>query len=257
MQDSYNLLARLSTRGFPAGSRWELRYARGRMQLVERDGVARAPPTVPSANRTESTVRPSVPKSVTGSIRAAQKRQTPVHRANGVRTPNVPRKCPRVTGVCCIDNPNCRFAGGYPKPSDGLEPSTPSLLSRFSGGPPGHRKSALRAAFPGSTSFPVSSSPLPRSSLNHPKNTLTCPQNLSPEPVPIGDRRGPPCVVDYDNDGRARPLGPRCRTPRRSRVTLGASSGQVARCEDEVRPCADVCRSVFGESGKRRYSNHG
>jgi len=48
-----------------------------------------------------------------------------VDRANNLRTSNVPRKCPRVTAVYCIDKPNSRFAGLSAKPSDGLEPSTP------------------------------------------------------------------------------------------------------------------------------------
>jgi hypothetical protein len=39
------------------------------------------------------------------------------------------RECPRVTGVYDLDKPNARFAGISSKPSDGLEPSTPSLPS--------------------------------------------------------------------------------------------------------------------------------
>ena len=49
--------------------------------------------------------------------------------ANGVRTSERPRACPRVTGVCRLDKRNSQFAGVFVKPSDGLEPSTPSLPS--------------------------------------------------------------------------------------------------------------------------------
>jgi class 3 adenylate cyclase/DNA-binding NarL/FixJ family response regulator len=37
------------------------------------------------------------------------------------------RACPHMTPVCLIDNSNAGFAGTFAKPSDGLEPSTPSL----------------------------------------------------------------------------------------------------------------------------------
>ena len=42
------------------------------------------------------------------------------------------RECPHVTAVCHGDNPAAHFAGISAKPSDGLEPSTPSLPWRCS-----------------------------------------------------------------------------------------------------------------------------
>ena len=48
------------------------------------------------------------------------------------------RACPRWTGVCYFDKANRRFAGLFAKPSDGLEPSTPSLPSWNRGGKRGH-----------------------------------------------------------------------------------------------------------------------
>ena len=46
-------------------------------------------------------------------------------------TPARARECPCVTRVYTEDNAACGFAGISAKPSDGLEPSTPSLPSRF------------------------------------------------------------------------------------------------------------------------------
>jgi hypothetical protein len=64
-------------------------------------------------------------------------------------------------------------------PSRGLEPRTPSLPSRFWGAF-GSQESAPRAVLPASRPFLVSSSPLPRSSMNDPMEPPTCPQDLTP-----------------------------------------------------------------------------
>src|SRR6476646_2529816 len=42
-------------------------------------------------------------------------------------TPDSARECPRVTGVYEMDKTTARFAGSSSKPSNGLEPLTPSL----------------------------------------------------------------------------------------------------------------------------------
>jgi hypothetical protein len=78
-------------------------------------GDSRPPPT-PSWQREGHTDR-----------RIGSSSQMPVERANNVRTSERARTCPRLTGVCCTDKPSTRFAGASAKPSDGLEPSTPSL----------------------------------------------------------------------------------------------------------------------------------
>jgi hypothetical protein len=60
------------------------------------------------------------------------------------------RECPRVTAVYELDKPMARFAGVSAKPSDGLEPSTPSLPWRFSAqawGGPTWREVASHLAF--------------------------------------------------------------------------------------------------------------
>lgn len=53
-------------------------------------------------------------------------------------TPANARECPRMTGGYFTDNTNTRVAGISAKPSDGLEPSTPSLPSWNRAGMHGH-----------------------------------------------------------------------------------------------------------------------
>jgi hypothetical protein len=72
---------------------------------------------------------PLLAERVIESARAAARAEEGRPCANNVRTSNVPRKCQRVTAVCCIDKPNGGFPRASTKPSNGLEPSTPSLPS--------------------------------------------------------------------------------------------------------------------------------
>ena len=51
------------------------------------------------------------------------------------------RECPRVTQRLRHRHPSRRFAGAFVKPSDGLEPSTPSLPFSFDEGSKGTRGS--------------------------------------------------------------------------------------------------------------------
>jgi hypothetical protein len=57
--------------------------------------------------------------------------QTRCGRASGEETPARARECPRVPAVFDLGNAKWGSAGRFSKPSDGLEPSTPSLPWRF------------------------------------------------------------------------------------------------------------------------------
>jgi hypothetical protein len=80
------------------------------------------------------------------------------------RTADVSGMCPRV-----LDSGNTKVpsAGTSCKPSDGLEPSTPSLPS-------------CNPAFPCNLATSFAKRTLPRRALSIPENPRTCPQNLPP-----------------------------------------------------------------------------
>jgi hypothetical protein len=76
----------------------------------------------------------------------------------------------------------------YLKPSDGLEPSTPSLPWRISSSAEGSRRPASRLVFRGSMRLRGSCRPLPRDALGGPEERGTCPQDLSPNRSLAGKR---------------------------------------------------------------------
>ena len=78
-----------------------------------------------------------------------------------------------------------RFAALLQKPSDGLEPSTPSLPWRLGPTAADRPRAARRLVFPASTRFSLPGLPLPWRSLSDPENPRTCPQDLSPDPRPV------------------------------------------------------------------------
>jgi len=121
----------------------------------------------------------------------------------------------------------CQFAGCSLKPSDGLEPSTPSLPSRFREG-----LGITGMRLPSSYSQHLGRfRRLSHLFLEAPSPTPESPY-LSPEPVPIADRRGPPCVVDSDNGWRA----PQGYWPRRGRMQSSEDhrTARLARCRREL-----------------------
>jgi hypothetical protein len=166
------------------------------------------------------------------------------------RTADVSGMCPRVQRT---DNTKCRFAGTLGKPSDGLEPSTPSLPWRFQEGRRVPRNRHL-ALFPASTPFSLLCSPLPRSSLNDPENSLTYPQDLSSPRTGVPPWKGATlqCPNEAGTSGligrsptRARPaeLGDRaCSSAGRRRLpTWSARKGELVRtltCRRPLRPAA-------------------
>jgi hypothetical protein len=80
------------------------------------------------------------------------------------------------------DNGTCRFAGTFLRrePSDGLEPSTPSLPWRIRAAGGGLRNSACYGVFPATTPFRLPDAPLPPRALSLPEKPRTCPQSPSP-----------------------------------------------------------------------------
>jgi hypothetical protein len=91
------------------------------------------------------------------------------------------------------DNGTCRFAGTFLRrePSDGLEPSTPSLPWRIRASPIGPVNGACECAFPASRLVLLPAAPLPRSALSLPEEPCTCPQNLSPRKSSEDQRADP------------------------------------------------------------------
>jgi hypothetical protein len=81
------------------------------------------------------------------------------------------------------DNRTSNFAGTFLllEPSDGLEPSTPSLPWRIRVARGTERDSACYRVFPVTTPLRLPSASLPRTPLTLPDNPRTCPQNLSPK----------------------------------------------------------------------------
>jgi hypothetical protein len=69
----------------------------------------------------------------------------------------------------------------FSEPSDGLEPSTPSLPWRIRAVGEGWRNSACYGVFPAVKPFRAPGAPLPRRALRLPEKPRTCPQDLSPE----------------------------------------------------------------------------
>jgi hypothetical protein len=98
----------------------------------------------------------------------------------------------------CLDrqqnSATCPFCTVFLKPSDGLEPSTPPYHRGFGEGLgiPGNRAPASYSLH--SAVLPVSLTP----SSKRPRRPRER-RNPSPEPVPSGDRRGPPCVCSEAN----------------------------------------------------------
>src|SRR5947207_15409124 len=63
----------------------------------------------------------------------SQATETAVLRLDASDASGFARECPRVPSVYDVDKATAPFAGVSSKPSDGLEPSTPSLPWNFSG----------------------------------------------------------------------------------------------------------------------------
>jgi hypothetical protein len=110
-------------------------------------------------------------------------------------TPDVAlaRGCPPVPGMCTrlvpahagrakAGNTLGPFAGLLSKPSDGLEPSTPSLPWRIQPAKEGLRNSACWRVFPATTPLRRSDASFPRRAFSLPQEPRTCPQYLSPDP---------------------------------------------------------------------------
>ena len=104
-------------------------------------------------------------------------------------TPARARECPCVTRVYTEDNAACGFAGISAKPSDGLEPSTPSLPWRLRAG--GGRVSLARSTCRSPCKSRGSSGQwrASRRAPNRPDRPGTCPQDLSPSCRLLVDRR--------------------------------------------------------------------
>jgi hypothetical protein len=96
--------------------------------------------------------------------------------------PKCTRLVPATTQNFAITgNTACPFAGLFFKPSDGLEPSTPSLPWRTRAAGEGRNNSACLHVFPATALFRLPAVPLPRRALTLPEKPQTCPQDLSPD----------------------------------------------------------------------------
>jgi hypothetical protein len=114
------------------------------------------------------------------------------------------RKCTRLVpamnrNLAIADNITALFAGLLPKPSDGLEPSTPSLPWRIAlrvtwAGIP------LAKPFPCNLPYSGAKPHLPRRPLRRPQKARTCPQN----PSPTAPRVSPWTRASGGRDARSR-----------------------------------------------------
>ncbi len=97
-----------------------------------REGVKLSPPQA-----TEVANDQGFPKDLVACLSARRARRRRETSRCVARTADVSGMCPHVFRA---DKEKCQFAGALPKPSDGLEPSTPSLPFRFRGGKRGHAR---------------------------------------------------------------------------------------------------------------------
>jgi hypothetical protein len=120
------------------------------------------------------------------------------------------------------------------EPSDGLEPSTPSLPWRFRAAGGGLRNSACYGVFPAATAFRLPDAPLPPRALSLPERPRTCPQNPSPR--------------------RARPS--RWWTPSAKRPEA-RSKGAFTSCTDGRLRTAKICRGRSSRSAHMSEARSG